>query len=175
MKIELFNMVGFTTPQHDLIKHAIMASEAVLNWKSWQDEVASYSFSETTHTGRFILNEMANATIQINVQNFHSLSSTIAYTFLHGKIINLNDYFLNQYLQMDSVEGEANVASTIIHEFCHELGYTHRLWWNRANSVPYKMQHVFYRRYVDFYSNNKGSLVAENTGLAMNLKVQLSD
>lgn len=153
MKLILKEMDGFSQEQQDLINRSVVNAIPVLNWAEWQDEVRNTSFSQTNDSGKQIIDRMINQNeIMIDVTEFHSLSNTIAYTLLKGSIINLNDYFLAEYVKMKGHEGEANVASTLIHEFMHILGYKHSYFWNKKKSVPYKMQYIFYRNYLAYYN-----------------------
>lgn len=160
MDLILDGLEGFTKAQQDLIIKAVDKSRTILKWPEWVVTVKNSSFSETSDSGDEILIKMSAKTISIKLKEFHTVSSTIAYTLLHGDLINLNSYYLDQYVKEASIEGEASVASTIIHEFMHEIGYTHRHFWSKKNSVPYRMQHIFYDKYVEYYSEAKADLLA---------------
>lgn len=162
-------MEGFTNPQKNLLVQSMLSSENVLNWKDWQDAVVLSCFKETVDSGRTVLGKLCAADVVVNVTKFHSLSNTIAYTFLHGNLIDLNDYYLDKYVGMESREGGANVASTVIHEVMHQMGYTHRRNWTRMSSVPYQMQHIFYQYFLKYY---KPALIQDiKKGMDMNVQV----
>ncbi len=49
-------------------------------------------------------------------------------------------------------EGMGRVSGCLVHETQHVEGFTHDLWFHKDDTVPYKMQHIWEKAFVDYYS-----------------------
>ncbi len=96
MRMVLQNTGEFRSENVDFIKKSVDWAQPVLNWPEWQNRVkAVTSFAETKKCGVEVLGLMAQADVNINLKEMDSVSSTIGYTYLHGKFIWMNEYTLN--------------------------------------------------------------------------------
>ncbi len=178
MRFVLQNMAEFKLEHQELIKKAVEMSQNVLNWPKWQDSVRNvHSFNETRMNGTQVLDLMAKADAILDLKEFHSLSNTIAYTYLFAKVINLNDYFLDQFLKMDPIVGLSKVSGSLVHELQHEEGFTHRWWVFHNGSVPYRMQHLFEDAFVEYYSagsigKSSGLVPERGEGIVIKMDVE---
>lgn len=161
------NLVGIQSLDFYLglfIKKVLGKAPAVLNWKGWEDKITSGSYSHNQgKSGLDILKllksgddgdgHLRDGVISLDVMGFHSLSSTIAYTYIGSARTWFNDYFLTKFSKM-GLEGEAELLAAIMHELCHRgFGFTHPWKWTRNSTVPYQVQFKTKDSYMEFYKN----------------------
>lgn len=181
MKMVLAQLGEFSADNKVFIQKSVVMTQKVLNWQEWQNRVkAVTSFAETKKLGPEVLGMMAGADVVINLKEMDSMSSTIGYTYLHGKFIWLNEYFVTRYRtlkQYQPFEGLARVSGCLVHETQHVEGFTHDLWFHKDDTVPYKMQHIWEKAFVEYYSdpNRKARAemgLVEKSGIEFNLNVE---
>lgn len=166
MNVVISDLKNFKVKHVDFINVVCRRINPVLDWRVWEERIMNASYSsnqgkngkqilQLLKTGADDQNKIPDGDIDLSLEGFHSISSTIASTFLGAFKIRLNTYHMDKNIKL-GLEGEARFAGTLIHELTHRAYYfTHRYIMTRKTSVPYLTGTITTKSYIDYYSDER--------------------
>ena len=147
-KIHVHRLSGFGDISTEKMLVAIRLLECVINSSKFKLLIESYSFKNAKIKGKRVSSKKVFEMImsgkdQFNVEDDNDMdlfitlcnrwySSTVGYTYPDTYKTWINYKFFKKF-------DIAEIAGNLIHEYMHNIGFTHDLNWNktRKNSVPY--------------------------------------
>lgn len=163
MIVNITNLSDFKIKHVEFIKRVAGKLGAVIDSEHWEEEVSATHFQyarglngaeicKLVRSGADDKKRNADGDIDLDLHNFYKAGPTIAYTYLGESVIWLNSFFLEKNLRL-GLQGEANLAGTIIHELSHRAyDFTHPIFKFRNFSVPYKLGGITSKCYFNIYS-----------------------
>ena len=93
-------------------------------------------------SGKDQFNKKADGDIDLYTTFYFSNNNTIGYTFGNTYKTWINKKFF--LYRMETPEGRCKVIGNVIHEYMHNLGYSHSVRWNssRQYTVPYAYGYI---------------------------------
>ncbi len=87
--------------------------------------------------GAETLQPTKNNKLDVELELYYSLSSTIGYTYANSTRIWMNTKYFNSYTPV-------NISDNLMHEWMHKLGFSHASSWSasRDHSVPYAIGYL---------------------------------
>lgn len=133
-------MKGLTPSQNDRVINACAQGGRVLNSTIWSSRILTQNYYQKRgFSNSQILDMLKEArdingvkdyVITINLEGFMSWSSTVGYTNVYGVKTFINRRFLDKF-------DDAEIFGHLMHEYCHRLGFIHKAFPNKRQSVPY--------------------------------------
>lgn len=164
MEIRIHGMKNLTDSQQMKIKSALLKGGPVLDSLVWERRITNASYTENRglsgaeivkliKSGADGLDHKADGILDVEIEGFFDLTSTIGYTYVGGYIQYFNKRFLDSFQECD-------VFRHILHELMHRAyGFVHRH--RKATSVPYRVGDQSSAAFVEYYaSNNKDFLLS---------------
>jgi hypothetical protein len=141
--IDSDSLEGFTVPELEVVSQAEALLAKVMDSDSFRDKVLAADFTETNGmTNQEIYDCLLegnhyfcqpSGTIRLNlVMYMEPHSRVIGYTYLES---------ITTYINRKFFATPVSIASNLIHEYSHILGFTHRGNW--STSIPYTLNRIF--------------------------------
>jgi hypothetical protein len=145
LDIELHNLKGFTEEEKVKFKRALILFKEVVNSQEFELEIKSNKgFRETGGmTNKQIYDHfmagkdsgVLDNDIDVYAVMFYSSSSTIGYTISSSWWIWINRKFFKVF-------DESGIVGNLSHEYCHNIGWRHKIYFGRSRTVPYTIGYI---------------------------------
>lgn len=134
MNLTILSEYGTTPDDTELLEQAVALISEVTATKRFADLLMAAPLTETQGKANAqVLQDIDCARLQVSINLYDSWwSKVIGWTTLQGNIIHVNRKYFH---------GVVSIASNLLHEGSHILGYTHNGVW--ATSVPYTLNRIF--------------------------------
>jgi len=148
-KVDIHGLHGFTVGE-DIIftTKVIPLLEKVANSHEFQDAIMGYKFKgHAVARNHEIYNKFRSGVDKFNEEPDNDLDLLLTMYYSRRKVIGytrkntfhswVNRRYYKYWLKSD--KGFCKIVGNIIHEYFHNLGYTHKKYWNRSrkHTVPY--------------------------------------
>jgi hypothetical protein len=143
LKVKINATHNFTAVELVKLNAAVRILETVVNSQEFKVELLNYTFIDTNGltnyqiynlimSGKEILSLEEDNEIDVDISMYYRWNSVIGYTYPNTLRTWINRRFFNRMTT-------AEIASNIMHENLHKLGFDHSFYYNkqRQNSVPY--------------------------------------
>ena len=141
--------LNYNTVQQQKLLKASELIKKIFNSKEYRKEVIEFTFNgekkfhdnqnrtneeiyDHLISGAEILIPVKNNQMDLTVKMYYSWRSTVGYTYPSEMTVYTNSKFHNNF-------GVCEIASNLVHEWTHKMGYSHSKKWNKARdyTVPY--------------------------------------
>lgn len=153
LKVNFIKLNNFTEIEQAKIHKSAKVVTVILNSKEFKERVVNHTYNGKKHfidttlsneqvyekvmKGAEMYAPAANGNMDIGLEMYYQLTTTIGYTTAKSDTIYLNRKYHNKYDEYDE-------ANNIVHEWTHKLGFDHAEKWSesRDHSVPYGVGYI---------------------------------